>query len=156
MKILFTYSDKTQEGFESKVPLTTSTIEDGSVEEIVVVEGVLERVPSLVDFVEELYRLLKMSGTVSVTSKHYGSAAAWFNPYAVRGISEYSLNFSSKDWRVGNKWTEGIVKANFNISGSFTCHESCLVRNESARQFWLERYMNVAQAVLFTMIKLEP
>lgn len=155
MKIYFTYGTETREGHESRVPLMTSDIADNSVEEIAA-ENILEKLADLIPFINECYRLLPTGGLAKFSSQHYASASAWQSPLTKRGISERSLNFASKAWREQNKFTESSVLANFDVNGQFCVEERCLARSDDARAFWLERYLNVAQAVLFTLTKVAP
>jgi len=152
MKIYFTYNNDTREGLESKVPLTTSTLEAESVDEI---QGqyVLERVPCLISFIDECYRLLKKDGKCLFSGFHFGSSLAWQNPLNIRGLSELSLNFASKDWREKNKWTEASVMADFEVTGQFAVETSFMSRSEEARGYAMRHYNNVAQAILFNLVK---
>ena len=151
-KIYFTFGNESREGFESRVPSPPSPEANDSVEEIQG-EGILERVPNLILFIDDCYRILKPGGVATFSASHYGSAKAWASPLAIRGISEASLNFANKDWREQNKYTEATVLSNFEVGGSFACEESAMQRCEEARQFWMSRYLNVAQAILFTLTK---
>ena len=153
MKILFTYGSETKEGFESVVPNTTALIPPDSVDEI---EGsVIEKVPDLIKFIEECYRLLKIGGVAKFSSPHYASNLAWGSPLAKRGVSELTLNFASKDWRTQYKFTDAEVISNFEVVGNFAVEASCMQRSDDARGFWLRRYNNVAQAIIFTLTKKE-
>lgn len=151
-KIYFTYSADTKDGFIPQVPMTTSILTDASVAEI---EGknVLEKVPSLADFIEEVYRLLVPGGKATFTSPYYTTVAAWESPLTKRAISERSLNFASKEWRDTNKFIEVPMTANFEVNGQFAIEESCMQRSDEVRGFWLSRYNNVAQAVLLSLTK---
>jgi len=152
MKILFTYGVDSRDGLTPKLPGVTSDIPSESIEEIQG-EGVLEKVPSLLTFIDECYRLLPAGGKAIFSAPYYASSKAWTSPLTIRGITEYSLNFSDKTWREANKFTEATVLADFEIQGSFAIEDSCMQRSEEARQFWINKYLNVAQCVLFTLIK---
>lgn len=153
MKILFTYGFDTKEGFESIIPMTTSLIPPGTIDEI---EGsVIEKVSDLIKFIEECYRLLKVGAVAKFSAPHYASNLAWGNPLAKRGVSELTLNFASKDWREQYKFTDAEVLCNFEVVGNFAVEASCMQRSDDARGFWLQRYNNVAQAIIFTLTKKE-
>lgn len=152
MKIHFTYSEDKKEGFDSFVPLTTNSLGDESVDEISG-DGVIEKVHSLIIFIEECYRLLKVGGIATFSSPHYASNLAWQSPLNVRGISELSLYFASKEWRKQSKYSEAMLICDFDVVGNFAIEQSCMQRSEDARSFWIQRYNNVAQAVIFTLTK---
>lgn len=154
MKIHFTYSNEKKEGFESFVPMATGHLPNDSVDEIYGT-NVLEKVPNLVHFIEECYRLLKTGSKAGFTSPHYGSAKAWAHPLNIRAISEMTLNFSDKKWREDTKFTDVIVLCDFEVAGGFAVEELATQRSDEARTFWIYRYLNVCQAVVLTITKRE-
>jgi hypothetical protein len=151
-KLFLTYSEKTRDGYISVLPETLSGIEAESVEEIQG-EDVLEKLPDLIKFIEECYRILIKGGKITLSSPYYASAQAWGSPLNIRGVSERTLNFASKDWRDANKWTDRFVKADFEVAGSFAVEESVTHRAPEVQQFWTNRYLNVAQAVFLVLTK---
>ena len=152
MKIYFTYGTETREGLESRIPLMTKDIPADSVDEIQG-ENVLEKVPDLIAFIDECYRLLRVGSKAIFSAPHYGHVVSWQSPLTKRAIGERSLNFADKTWREANKYTEAVVMADFEVAGQFAVEEACLQRSDDARFFWMQRYLNVAQAVLFTLTK---
>lgn len=151
MKIYFTYDTDDKEGFITKTPDIRGGLESDSVDEI---EGnVIEKVENLVLFIEECYRILRVGGTAKFTAPYYTSALAWASPKTVRGVSEATLNFASKDWRVANKYTEEPIICDFEVVGNFCVDTSYTQRADEVKAFWLKHYNNVAQAVIFTLTK---
>lgn len=152
-RLLFTYENKTKEGYTSIVPLQTSHLTADTILEI---EGydVLEKVENFIAFLDDCYRLLLPGSKASFTSPHYASSQAWQSPLNKRAISEKSLNFASKAWREANKYTEASVICDFTVTGSFAMEEAVLQRSDEARAFWMTRYTNVAQAIMFELVKL--
>lgn len=151
-KILFTYNDEVREGFESRNPNYTSEILDESVDEIVG-ENVLEKIPNLINFIDECYRIIRYGGKISFNSPYYASVRAWISPLNIRGLSEMSLNFSQKKWREENKFTEALVKSDFDVTAQFLLDEAVLLRSEEARNFQLSKYSNVVMAMMYTLTK---
>lgn len=152
MKILFTYGSNTKEGFTPYVPGTTDLLVHESVEEIAA-EDVIGKVPNLIKFVEECYRLLRPEGKLTCSAPHYSSSLAWTSPLTVRGIAESSLNFASKDWREQSKFTDATINANFEVAGNFVVDQETLARSDDAKQFWMKRYSNVVQSVILCLTK---
>lgn len=154
MKIYFTYGSESRDGCQSRVPLMTSDLADESVDEIWG-EGVLEKVPNLVKFICECHRLLKKDGKCTFSSTYYASAQAWSSPMTIRGISECSLNFADAKWRETNKYTESFVTCNFGIAASFAVNKNDECRSDEVRAFWVNKYLNTVQAILFTLTKVD-
>lgn len=151
-KIYLTYGTEDREGLDTVGIATLANIESDSIDEI---QGnnVLEKVPDLVYFIDECYRILKPECKAIFSSAFYLSRGAWVSPLTKRGLSEHSLNFSDKNWREQTKFTEVDCKANFEVQGSFALSQEILNRSEEARLFWMSKYANVAEAVMFTLIK---
>lgn len=152
MKLFFTYTNEVREGYESKVPLKTSDLENDSVDEIIG-DYVLEKVSNLTLFIEECYRIIRKGGVVTFTSPYFSSSKAWVSPLTVRALSELSLNFADKNWREANKFSEVQIIADFEVVGSFAIEESGMQRAEEVRRFWMDKYLNVVQAVIFKLTK---
>ena len=152
MKIYFTFGSDLKEGFVPQVPMTTSILADESVDEIVG-DYVIEKVPDLVAFIDECYRLLRPGAKATLTAYHFANTLAWTSPLVRRGISETSLNFASKDWREASKFSDCFVKANFEVNGSFAVDQESQNRSDEAKSFWVKRYLNVAHQVIFTLTK---
>lgn len=154
MKIYYTYDTQGKEGFECKTPGGGILFGPDSVDEI---EGnVIEKVPHLTTFIEECYEILRVGGTAKFTAPYYTSALAWGSPKNIRGVSETTLNFASKDWRVANKYTEHSLICDFEVVGNFIVDAGYTQRADEVKSFWLKHYNNVAQAVLFTLTKKAP
>lgn len=152
MKIHFNYGTGLKDGLTSTKPGTTAVIADGVVEEITG-DYVLEKVPDLVEFIKECYRLLPTGGKASFTAHYYAGVNAWASPLNRRGISETSLNFASKDWRTANNFTDVIFDVDFEVVGNFATDASIASRADEVKNFWLNKYLNVVQLVVFNLTK---
>ena len=152
MKIYFTTGLETREGFEAKVPSAVSSLEADSVDEIQM-ENVIECLDDLVSFMEDCYRVLRVGAKMTISAPHYAHARAWGSPFTKRGISEMTLNFCSKDWREQNKNANYTVTCDFEVQAHFAVEESCSQRADEVKSFWMQRYLNVAQAVIFILTK---
>jgi ubiquinone/menaquinone biosynthesis C-methylase UbiE len=152
MKIYLTYGTEDREGLETVGIAALANLPNDSVDEI---QGnnVLEKVPHLAYFIDECYRVLKPEAKAIFSSPFYLSRNAWASPLTIRALSEYSLNFSDKAWGEQNKFTELTVHSNFEVQGSFALTQEIMTRSEEARLFWTQKYANVAEAIMFTLIK---
>lgn len=152
MKINFTYNAQVKEGFDSRLPTATQDLASDSVDEIYG-ENVLEKVPDLVLFIDECYRILKKGAKAVFSSPHAFSSRAWISPLTKRCLSDGSLAFADKPWRELNKFSEANVLADFQVDGQYALAEEVLQRADPAKLFWLAKYNNVIQAILFTLTK---
>lgn len=102
---------------------------------------------------EECYRILKFGGTIKFVSAYYASIRSTISPLDIRGISEYSLNFTQKQWREENKYTELVIKSDFDVSAQFLLEECVLQRSEESKHFWLSKYFNVVHSIIHNLTK---
>lgn len=154
MKIYVTYDKTTKEGYEVMTPNGVFSLKEDSVDEIET--NVLEKVPNLVTFIQECYRVLKTGSVMKVTAPYFMSSLAWASPLTVRGVSELTLNFASKEWRKQNNYSEFDIKCDFEVVGNFTVESTYMQRSDVTRGFWMKHYNNVVQAILFTLTKKAP
>ena len=151
MKIHFTYSTEPKEGFELRVPGVDVGTGYDSVDEIS--GDSLHQVADLQNFIEYCYRILKKDCRAQFTAPHYSHAKAYESPLTKRQLSESSLQFASKDWRVANKYTECDIIADFLVEAQFAITDMAQLRNDEVKNFWAFRYNNVVEAILFTLTK---
>lgn len=119
-------------------------------------QGILEKIADLPSFIEAVYHNLKVGGKAEFTSPYYTSTLAWADPTNLRGLSELSMNFASKEWRAQNNFEQTYgreLECDFVIGCNFAVDQAALQRSEEAKAFWLVRYNNVAQAVMFSLEK---
>lgn len=147
-KLLVTEERQERTGYEWGDPYNLPV---GAFDEIGV-EGVIERCPHLVGFICSLDAVLAPGGKIIISAPHYASTGAWEHPYTKRGISESSLNFVSKAWRESKK-TLLELSLDLEVVGQVAIEQSLNTRNQETKDFWLRRYNNVAQCILFTLTK---
>lgn len=155
LKLYVTLGKEDREGFTKVTPEKLGGMRSGSVAEIQGQE-LLEKLPDLAKFIRECHRVLIPGGKCIFTAPYFAHVAAWRSPLTVRGISEQSLNFADKKWREQTKHTEiDMGDCDFEVQGSFALEQAVLNRAEETRAFWTKHYMNIAQFVMFTLIKRE-
>jgi hypothetical protein len=138
------------DGFEHRISIMD--LEPESVDELQVV-GVLEKLTNLHAFATHLYKIMKPDATVRLVSVYYACAEAWLDPEAVRGISEHSLSFVSKDWREKTKWAEPEPFYDFDIKYALTTDPQWGTRSDDAKAFATRHYLNMASQIHFELTK---
>jgi SAM-dependent methyltransferase len=150
--LYFQFVDKKErEGYKSMDMFSMGACDKESIEEITG-EGILEKTLSLIDLIEDCYQILKPGGTCTFTAPYYASFQAWQDPRNIRGISQSSLNFADKNWREQNGCPD-LAKCDFEVGCNFAIDQTAVQRSEAAKEFWLNRYTNVVQSVMFTLKK---
>lgn len=151
VKIYLTFGkEEPPEGFERKLNL--EGVDPDSVDEL---RGncYLEKVPSLVILMAEVWRALKVGGTAEFFSQYYTHAAAYLSPLVVRSISELSLNFVSKDWRESAKYDEVPIDYDFDLMSGLSLDPVFENRSDETRTFAQRHYLNSVPSIQFKCTK---
>lgn len=154
-KLLLTFGEETEEGYESRSPLNLPPFEEGQEPYVTEIKGVavIEKIPDLISFIDHCWKLMILDAKAVFTSPHYASSNAWLSPLTCRAVSEGTLNFASKEWREQSKFTEAIVIANFEVTGQFAVEQEVMGRSIEAQQYQMRRFVNTIQSVIFTLTK---
>jgi len=126
--------------------------EDNSVDEIFM-SHYIEHVPDLMKFMNELYRILKVGGTMSVIAPYYNSIRCWQDPTHLQPISEATFLYYNKDWRKANKLDHYPITCDFDFSLGYMFAPEWASRSEEAKQFAIKHYTNVVTDLQVNLIK---
>lgn len=109
---------------------------------------------SLVDFMNECYRIMKKGSLARFLTPYYTSARAFQDPYHTRYITETSYLYFNEDWRRANKLEHYPIKANFEIvKYDHSVNASMLGRAQEAVQGMVANNWNVVDDLLVTLRK---
>ena len=128
---------------------------DGSVDEVTCSHYV-EHTIDLIAFMNELYRILKPGAKATIVCPYYNSMRCWQDPTHKRAISEASMMYFNKGWRVLNKLEHYGIIADFDFSYSYAMDPIWAQKSEDARNFAIRHYMNVVNDIQFSLTKREP
>lgn len=152
MRLYFSLDKKEREGFTTYDPESSEWFENADVEEIAG-EAILEKVKDIIYFIEMCSAVLKPGATATFTAPYFASWQAWSDPRNIRGISQGSLNFADKNWREQNNCPD-LCKADFEVGCNMAIDATAANgRSEATKEFWINRYNNVVQSLLFTLKK---
>lgn len=113
-----------------------------------------------VQFVNELYRVLKTGAKATIIVPHWGSNRAYGDPtHQWPPVSEMWFYYLSKEWRAGNaphtdakNWPQGFA-CDFEATWGYGMHQSLTTRNAEYQQFALNFYKEAAQDLHATITK---
>lgn len=153
IKLYLSYGkESAPEGFISTHPTQLSSHPENTIEEIQGI-GILEKVPDLVEFMGQIYYMLIMGGKAVFTSGYYGSANSYISPLIKRSLSEFSMNWTSKDWRTQSQFTEVETDIDFELQVAQGGDPNLSLRSEEVQIFWRTTRLNCVQSVHFTLTK---
>lgn len=120
--------------------------EDDSVDEIFC-SHYIEHTPDLISFVNELYRILKVGGTVEIIAPYYSSIRAWMDPTHLRAISENTFLYFNKDWRVLNKLDHYPIVTDFEFECRYVIDPAWKDKRDDELKFAIKHYINVVSDI---------
>ena len=113
----------------------------------------VEHTVCLMKFMDEVYRILKPGGKLTVVSPYYNSIRCWQDPTHTRAISEASFLYFNKDWRVQNKLDHYPINCDFDFTYGYSLTPDWASRSEEARNFAIRHYMNVVSDIHVNLTK---
>jgi hypothetical protein len=133
-------------------------IESDSVEEAKMVHF-FEHVPQDIrfQFMDELYRIMKVGAKCTVVCPYYSSMRAIQDPtHMFPPICEASFLYFNKDWRKQNKLDHYRVNCDFDFGYGYSLPSEWSTRADEPRNFAIAHYMNTAQDLQVVLTKRDP
>ncbi len=128
--------------------------ENNSIDEIFC-SHLIEHVSDLIEFMDEIYRILKPQCKATLVSPYYSSMRAWQDPTHRRAICEASFLYFNKKWREDNKLNHGDyeMKSDFDFSYGYMLTPDWATRSQEARDFAIRHYHNVVSDIQIILTK---
>ena len=113
----------------------------------------IEHTPSLINFMNELYRVLKPGAFCTILAPYYTWIGAWQDPTHTRAISENTFLYFNAAWRKKH-WLEHYpIHCDFECALSFGYLPEWVNRPEQERNFALRHYFNVVAEIQAKLTK---
>jgi SAM-dependent methyltransferase len=96
-----------------------------------------------IEFMNELWRILKNGSGALITTPYGHSVRAWQDPTHLRPIFAESYLYYNRPWREANKLTHGPyerIKCNFDISFPWQAIDSNIAARDANAQQWMTRF----------------
>lgn len=107
-----------------------------------------------IQFMDELYRILKPNGKAVLTAPYYTSIRAIQDPTHLRSIGEASFYYFNKQWRDNNKLSHYGINSNFDARFSFFITNDLMLKSEEVRSEAFKHYWNAADDIIIELKKL--
>ena len=117
-------------------------IESESAEDIVC-NHYIEHTSDLMQFMNEVYRILKPGGKVKFVAPYYTSIRCWQDPTHKHAISEATFLYYNKEWRKNNKLDHYPIDCDFDYTYGYDMNVQWANRSEEARNFAIAHYWNI-------------
>lgn len=136
--------------------------EDNSVDEIHcshyiehvphVIEGEDKR-DGLIQFMDEIYRILKPGCKATLIAPYYKSERAFGDPTHVRYIGDLSFPYYNKEWRDVNKLSHYNINCDFDIKASYYIDNELTLKSEDVRKKAFREDWNAISDIIVEVIK---
>ncbi len=111
-----------------------------------------EPLDGVIKFINELYRILKPKGKVTITCPYAMHSRAFGDPTHTRYIHDMSFHYFNKEWRDLNKLDHYGFECDFDIKYSYWIDESLTLKSEEVRQ---KAFSNDWDSILDIITELE-
>lgn len=107
-----------------------------------------------INFVNEIYRVLRKGGKATLITPHWASCRAYGDlTHQWPPVSEFWFYYLSKDWREQNAPHNDQYACDFEATWGYGMHQSLLVKNTEMQQFAMQFYKEAVQDLHATLIK---
>jgi len=114
----------------------------------------VDRKDGFIQFMNELYRIMKVGGKVTIICPYYTSIRAFGDPTHIRYIGEWSFYYLSKDWMEANKLQHYGIEANFSMTYSYYITNELTLKSEEVRNNAFKHYWNAIDDIIVELIKI--
>ena len=116
-------------------------------------EKTLKSKDGLIEFFNELYRILKPGGKVHIVAPYYTSGRAFGDPTHVRYIADSSFWYVSKEWMDSNKLDHYEIKADFDVKVSYYITNEMTLKSTEVRNRAFLHDWNVIDDIIIDLTK---
>jgi predicted SAM-dependent methyltransferase len=106
-----------------------------------------------INFMNEVYRILKPGGKLTIVCPHYMSTRAFGDPTHTRQIGDLTFYYFNKQWRDAVKIAHGAYNCDFDIKYSYSIDNNLTLRSEEYRNKAFTEHWNAINDILAELTK---
>jgi predicted SAM-dependent methyltransferase len=107
----------------------------------------------LIQFMDEVYRILKPGGKMTIIAPYYTSIRAFGDPTHRRFICDWTFYYYSKEWRDNNKLDHYGIKSDFDITLEYYITNELTLKSEEIRNRAFKHDWNAIDDIIAKLIK---
>jgi len=107
----------------------------------------------LIQFMDEVYRILKVGGVANIDAPHYQSVRALGDPTHHRSIGDLSFLYWNKEWREVNKLSHYGINCDFDIKLSYHVDNDLTLKSLEVRAEAFKKDWNAVLDIIADMTK---
>jgi hypothetical protein len=108
----------------------------------------------LIDFMEEVYRIMKLGAKLHVICPHYNTGMAWQDPTHRRAITEQTFHYFDKGWRERSNLNHYPIHTNLEVKfEGYDLYPDVMNKSTEEKLFSSRHLSNFIAHVKFTLTK---
>lgn len=107
----------------------------------------------LIEFFNELYRILKPGGKVTIIAPYYSSERAYGDPTHVRYINEFMCYYLTKEWRKENNLEHYGLICDFDVTLGFYIDNDLTLKSDEVRAKAFRHDLNSIEDIIINLVK---
>jgi len=107
----------------------------------------------LIQFMDEIYRILKPGGKAVFIAPYYSSMRAFGDPTHVRYISDWTFYYYNKEWRDTNKLDHYGIKCDFDVVMSYYITNDLTLKSKEVRDKLIKENLNAVDDIMAELTK---
>ena len=107
----------------------------------------------MIKFINEVYRILKPGGKLTLIAPYYSSMRAFGDPTHVRYIADFSFYYFNKEWRDINKLSHYGINCDFDLTYSYHITNEMTLKSDEVRKIAFNNDLNVIDDIIVELIK---
>lgn len=116
-------------------------------------EKIIESKDGFINFMNELYRILKLGGEAIVVVPYYTSVRAFGDPTHIRYVGDFSFLYLNKEWRDQNKLGHYGINCDFDMVLSYHINNDLTLKSQEIREEAFKKDWNAINDLLVKMTK---
>jgi len=116
-------------------------------------EKLLQSKDGLIEFFNEVYRILKPGGKATMVAPYYTSERAYGDPTHVRSINDFMCYYLTKDWVKVNKLEHYGIECDFDVKLSYFITNEMTLKSEEIRMKAFQHDWNVIMDIIIELTK---
>jgi len=108
----------------------------------------------LIQFMDEIYRILKPKGKVSIQVPYLTSVRAFQDPTHRRFICKESFQYFNQEWLKAWNLEHYNIKSNFDVTYSYFINNELVLKSKEIREHAFNKEWNAIDDLLIDLIKI--
>jgi predicted SAM-dependent methyltransferase len=108
----------------------------------------------LIQFMEEIWRILKPGGKLYITCPHFNSEATWQDPTHRRAITESTFFYFNKQWRINSNLIHYPIETDFIVKfNGYQFFKGLENKSKEEKAFSIQHLTNFVAFIHFVITK---